>query len=118
MLNNAPMKANVTILLLSIIFLNSCVSTQTVSLQYNIDEKNAIEIYLDELNKPLKDYEIISYIEASGSVFASKNHLNTALKKKAKELGGDAVINIKYYYIPWVLSSLPAAEGIVVKWNK
>lgn len=112
------MKAKVIILLLSPVFLYSCVSTQTVSLQNNTDEKNAIEIYLNELNKPIKDYEIISYIEASGSVFANNNNLNKALKKKAKKLGGDAVINIKYFYIPWAFSSLPAAEGIVVKWKK
>lgn len=118
MLNKVPMKTKFFILVFSTILLGSCVSTQTVSLQNNIDDKNAIEIYLDELNKPSKEYEIISYIEASGSVFANKNNLNKALKKNAKKLGGDAVINIKYFYIPWAFSSLPAAEGIVVKWKK
>jgi len=39
------------------------------------------------------------------------------LKKKVDELGGDAVIDVHFFYIPWFLSSLPAVDGAVIKYK-
>ena len=97
--------------------LMSCMSSQIVSVQNSNKQDPNIEIYLRELNSPKRDYEIVSYIEVSGSVFASKSALLNTLKKKASKLGGDAVVNVNYFYIPWVFSSLPAVEGVVIKFK-
>ena len=97
--------------------LMSCMSSQIASVGNSDKQDPHIEVYLKELNSPKKDYEIVSYIEVSGSVFASKNALLKTLKKKATKLSGGAIVNVNYFYIPWAFSSLPAIEGVVVKYK-
>lgn len=95
----------------------ACTSTQYVPLDFSDKKSPKIEIFISEIQKPVKEYEVISYAETSGAVFTTKKQLVRALKKEAVKLGGDAVINVKFFYIPWALSSLPAVEGIVIKYK-
>jgi len=95
----------------------SCVSSQFVSLENSNKENPNVEVYLKELNKPTKEYEVLSYIEVSGSVFTTNEKLIKAMKKKANKIGGDALISVDFFYIPWALSSLPAAKGVIVKYK-
>lgn len=98
--------------------LSSCTSTQYVLLD-NSDKKGPqIDIYLSGIQKPSKDYEILAYIETTGSAFTLHNKLVKGLKKKAAKLGGDAVIEVNFFYIPWGFSSLPSVEGVVVKYKE
>lgn len=95
----------------------SCTSTQHVALNYSDKKTPNIEIFMSELQKPTKEYEVISYIETSGAIFATKKQLLCALKRKAKELNGDAVIDVRFFYIPHIFSGLPSIEGVVVKYK-
>lgn len=95
----------------------ACTSTQYVPLDFSDKKSPRIEIYLSEIQKPVKEYEVISYIETSGAVFANKKQLLRGLKKEAEKLGGNAVIEVKFFYIPWALSSLPAVDGVVIRYK-
>lgn len=105
------------IIILSCITLVSCTSTQFVSLN-TIDNKSPnTEIYLKDLQNPVKEFEVLSFIETTGALFSSKNDLIIGLKKKAKKLGGDAVIDVEFFYIPWACNSLPAVKGVLIKYK-
>lgn len=95
----------------------ACTSTQHVALDFSDKKSPKIEIFLSEVQKPVKEYEVISYAETSGAIFANKNNLLRALKRKAVELGGDAVINVRFFYIPHTFSGLPAVEGVIIKYK-
>lgn len=97
--------------------LMACTSTQYVHLDYSDKKSPKIEILLSEIQKPIKEYEVISYIETSGAVFTTKKQLLRGLKREAEKLGGNAVIDVKFFYIPWALSSLPAVDGVVIKYK-
>jgi len=111
------MKSKIIFLLLIYMTLSSCVSTESVSIGTVKKDTSTIEVYFKDANSPKKDYEILAYVEVSGSIFTSKSSLLKALKKKTDKLGGDAVINVKYFYIPWGFGSLPALDGVVVKFK-
>lgn len=96
---------------------SSCTSTQHVALNYTDKKTPSIEIFISGVQNPIKEYEIISYIETSGSIFATKKQLLCAMKRKAMEMGGDAVINVRFFYIPHMFSGLPSIEGVVVKYK-
>lgn len=95
----------------------ACTSTQYVPLDFSDKKSPKIEIFLSEIQNPVKEYEVISYVETSGAVFTTKKQLLRGLKKEAEKLRGNAVIDVKFFYIPWVLSSLPAVEGVVIKYK-
>lgn len=68
-------------------------------------------------NLPDKPYEEIIYIEASGSIFHGKKALLKKLKQKAEKENADAIVNVKFSYIPWVASSIPMVDGIAIKYK-
>jgi hypothetical protein len=112
------MKTKLILIILStLLTLYACTSTQYVALSSTDQKSSKIEIFLRDIQKPIKEYEIISYIETSGTIFTTKNQLLVGLKTKADKLGGDAVIDVNFFYIPWVLSSLPAVDGAVIKYK-
>lgn len=94
--------------------LTSCVTTQSAYLQSSQDKKGA-EVFMSNL--PDKPYEEIIYIEASGSIFHGKKALLKKLKQKAEKENADAIVNVKFSYIPWVASSIPTVEGIAIKYK-
>ncbi|MGC9332124.1 MAG: hypothetical protein ACP5DZ_09665 [Bacteroidales bacterium] len=112
------MKTKIILIVLSaLLTLSACTSTQYVALSSTDKKDSNVEVFLRDVQKPVKEYEIISYIETSGTIFTTKNQLLRGLKKKVDELGGDAVIDVHFFYIPWVLSSLPAVDGAVIKYK-
>ena len=54
-------------------------------------------------------------MEASGFVFASNKQLVYALQKQAQKQQVDAIVNVKFSYIPALLIGIPYAEGDLVK---
>lgn len=83
---------NLLIIFAILLMSSSCIVTNTANLSA---KGNDIELYATIL--PERDYNEISYILSEGII---KEHnpqkLLDELKKKAKELGADAVINIEY----------------------
>ncbi len=111
------MITKIFIILSVLLTLNACTSTQYVALSSTDKKSPKVEVFLRDIQKPVKEYEIISYIETSGTIFTTKNQLIIGLKKKVDKLGGDAVIDVNFFYIPWVLSSIPAVDGVVIKYK-
>jgi hypothetical protein len=98
------------------VLLTSCASTQHFS--PGADKRSPkLDVFLARVQSPQKEHEVIAFIETSGSIFASKNQLMRSFNRKAAELGGDAVADVDFFYIPWVFSSLPAVKGVVIKYR-
>lgn len=95
--------------ILVIIAFTSCVTTQVANLQK--ETSSDIEIFY--ASQPNKEYTEIMYIQANGGVFHSPEKLIEKLKKRAKEEGADAIINIKFDYQFW----WPNVSGIVIKYK-
>lgn len=95
----------------------ACTSTQYVPLDFSDKKSPKIEIFLSEIQKPVKEYEIISYVETSGTIFTTKKQLVRALKKEVAKLGGDAVINVRFFYIPHAFDGLPSVDGVIIKYK-
>jgi hypothetical protein len=88
---------------------SSCVTTQVAKLGATSEKEP--EVYITRT--PERQYEEISYIEASGSIFHTKEQLLKKLKKKAKKEGGDALVQVRFDYTFY----LPYAEGVVIKYK-
>jgi len=91
------------------------VTTQSAYLQSSKESKD-IEVFMTKL--PDKPYEEIIYIESSGSVFHTQKALLKKLKQRAEKENADAIVNVKFSYIPWVLMSIPMVDGIAIKYKK
>jgi len=94
--------------------LSSCVTTQSAYLQPSKESKD-IDVFMTTL--PDKQYDEIIYIEASGSIFHGKKALLRKLKQKAVKENANAIISVKFGYIPWALSSIPMVDGIAIKYK-
>jgi len=97
-------------------FLFSCTSSQYVQTNKPLTEKSDIEIILED-QEVEKDYEVIGFIETSGWIFNSNKSLTKGLMIKGKKVGADAVIEVKYYYIPHLVTGIPSVSGIAVKYK-
>ncbi len=97
------------------LFITGCTSTQHVALDPTTT-KHKVDVYLRNNSPPQRDYRIVSYVETTGAVFASKKDLIKGMQRRALMLDGDAVIDVEFFYIPWILASLPAAEGTIIKY--
>lgn len=95
--------------------ITSCVTTHTAYFNSTKDKKE-IEVFMTKL--PDRPYEEIAFIDASGSIFHGSKSLLRNLKQRAEKENADAIINVKFTYIPWVLVSIPAVEGVAVKYTK
>lgn len=95
--------------------MNSCVTTHTTYFKSSKDKKE-IEVFMTKL--PDTPYEEIAFIDASGSIFHGSKSLLRNLKQRAEKENADAIINVKFTYIPWFLVSIPAIEGVAVKYTK
>ena len=58
---------------------------------------------------------MIGHVEASGFVFSSNKQLVYALQKQAQKQQADAIVNVRFSYIPALLIGIPYAEGDLVK---
>ena len=67
--------------------------------------------------KPDRAYEVIGHVEASGFVFSSNKQLVYALQKQAQKQQADAIVNVRFSYIPALLIGIPYAEGDLVKYK-
>ncbi|MBO4543945.1 MAG: hypothetical protein K6F29_03260 [Bacteroidales bacterium] len=67
--------------------------------------------------KPDKAYDVIGHVEASGFVFSSNKQLVYALQKQARQQQADAIINVRFSYIPALLIGIPYAEGDLIKYR-
>ena len=112
------MRTTIAIIILHVLLtLCACTSTQYVALDFSDKKSPKIDVFLLESQEPVKEYEVICYIETSGTIFTTKKQLLRGLKKKAEKLGGNAVMDVKFFYIPWVLTSLPAVDGVLIKYK-
>lgn len=102
------------LLLCTLTIFSSCVTTMTANLQSSKEGKD-LAVFMTTL--PDRPYDEVLYIEASGSVFHPQKSLLKKLKQKATKEGADAIINVKFGYIPWVLMSIPMVEGVAIKYK-
>lgn len=107
---------NFTKSIVLMLLLSSCTSTNHLPVASTSSKFN-VEVFFKDTQSPTRDYVIIAYVESTGSIFTTQSQLITALKKRANKLGGNAIIQVEMFYIPWVLSSLPSAKCVVVKYN-
>jgi len=98
------------------LFFIGCTSSQYVQTNPVVSGQPEISIIFDDQD-PTMDFEVIGYIETSGWIFTSNKALIKGLRKKAQKEGADAVIDVKFFYIPWVLTSLPAVDGVLIKYK-
>lgn len=97
------------------LFFSSCVSTQVARL--NVAQKNEgqLEVYMTSL--PNRPYEELVYLESSASIFHSKKALLKKLKRKALKENADAIVAVKFGYIPWISAGIPMVEGVAIKYK-
>ena len=101
------------------IFISSCATGSFVSTapkaKNDISTKTIQCYYSTE--KPDRAYEVIGHVEASGFVFSSNKQLVYALQKQAQKQQVDAIVNVRFSYIPALLIGIPYAEGDLVKFK-
>ncbi len=100
-----------------LLILSSCTSTSYVAFNNPTKKSPNVEIFLKGVKSPIKEYEIIAYIETTGAIFTTQRQLVEALKVKSEKLGSDAIMEVDFFYIPWALSSLPSVKGIAIKYK-
>lgn len=101
----------------SILYLASCTSSQYTYLDRSDKKSPQIDVYMIDQQQPNQEYDVLAYIETSGWVFTNKKQLLRGLRNKAKNLEADAIIDVRFFYIPHLVSGLPTVEGIAVKYN-
>ena len=102
------------LLLLSVTFV-SCVSTSVTNIQRTSSSDN-IQVYISKI--PDKPFEEIAHLASAGSIFHSEKALLKKLKAKAVKENADAIINLKFGFIPWLFVSIPMVEGTTIKYIK
>jgi hypothetical protein len=108
-----PMKIYVFLLLL---LATGCSSTQLVRLD-TPDPKHAdVAIHLKGEKGPSREYVVVAYVQTSGSIWTNKKQLMKAFKRNAAAMNADAIVQVNYFYIPHAFSSLPAVDGVAVKY--
>lgn len=107
------MKAIKFLFVISTFGLTSCYSTQLVQIQTTEN----IPIYYQGHLPNDKPYEIVGLLETSGWIFTSNSKLVNGMEKRAKKIGADAVIDLRFGYIPHIITGIPYAQGIAVKWK-
>lgn len=95
---------------LFIIFIlgSACASTRVASL--TAEEGDQIDLYVTKF--PERQYVELCYIQTDGTLFHTPQKLLDGLKEKGRELGADALIQIKYDFQAWY----PVASGIAIKY--
>jgi hypothetical protein len=99
------------------ILISSCATGSFVSTApkaKNDTSTKTIQCYYST-EKPDRAYEVIGHVEASGFVFSSNKQLVYALQKQAQKQQADAIVNVRFSYIPAILIGIPYAEGDLVK---
>lgn len=88
--------------------LTSCTTTRYAALNDNPD----IEIFTS--TAPDRPFNEVNYIEISGGLFHTPQHLVNGLKKKAIEQDADAIINVKFDFQFW----WPIVSGTTIKYRE
>jgi hypothetical protein len=101
------MKPVVAALALTAAGLTGCVSARTAMLPADV----APQVYFSRL--PERPYREVAYVEATGSVFASRAQLLRKLQQQQARLQGDALVQVRYDFVFW----WPHAGAVVVKYQ-
>jgi len=89
--------------------ITSCTTTRVATLTKS--ENETVELFTTKV--PQRNYIEISYIQTSGGIFHTPQHLLNGLKKKATKLNADAVINITYDFQAWY----PIISGTAIRYT-
>lgn len=73
----------------------SCTSTQIAM----TPKESGFELYINKL--PERPFAEVAYIETSGAVFHRPQKLMNDMSKKAKAMGADGLIDVRYDYVFW-----------------
>lgn len=92
--------------------LQSCASTQVARFS---SDKDDLPVY--SATVPDRPFTETVYFETTGSILHSKKALMRTLKRKAKKENVDALIKVRFYYIPHLLTGLPAVEAVGVNYK-
>lgn len=104
-------------LITCVLLLSSCATTAFVSNVQTLPKyTKTIDIYFGN-QQIAKEYQVIGYVNASGWVFTSEKQLLKSLIGKAEELKADAIISVKYSYIPHFLIGIPYCEGVLISYK-
>ena len=109
----------VLILILCAIMASGCATGSFVSSSPKPKKETSattIQCYYSQ-DKPNNEYEVIGHVEASGFIFTSNKQLVYALQKQARKQQADAIINVKFSYIPALLIGIPYAEGDLIRYK-
>jgi hypothetical protein len=104
------MKKEVASCLLCCLIFQSCVTIQHAPL--NSSAAADMPVYVTQM--PTQSYKELSYIEASGSIFHTKEKLLNKLKEQARKENADALVQVRFCYIGWI----PLVEGVAVKFSE
>lgn len=104
--------------LLPLIFFafTACTSSQYV-LQEEVEQAQEVPVFFQG-STPEADYEVLGFIETSGWIFTNKKQLLRGFTRKAEKLGADAVVDVEYFYIPHITTSIPAIRGKMVDYTR
>ncbi len=103
--------------LLLTVFVSGCASTTFIpSAQQIPTHDKVIDVYFE--NQLIgKEYQVLGYANTSGWIFTSEKKLLSSMLKKAHKLDADAIIFVKYSYIPHILIGIPYCEGVLIKYK-
>ncbi|GAB4376635.1 MAG: hypothetical protein Kow0075_03930 [Salibacteraceae bacterium] len=90
--------------------LTGCVTIR-VAMNESANTGAAPEVYFSKL--PNRPYVEVAYLQADGAVFHTPRHLLNGLKKKAAEIGADAIVDVRYDFQAWY----PVAMGVAIKYK-
>ena len=118
------MKKKFTLAILASLFLTSCMSSQFVQTNNNIQTQpketsaTKVELYLAG-ETPQREYDVLGHIQTTSSLIlpSSNEELMNGLREKAKEVGADAVIKVEFKYFHRGLDATQYVEGIAVRYK-
>jgi uncharacterized protein YbjQ (UPF0145 family) len=91
---------------MAVLLFSSCTTTRTAV----INASDMIEVYTTKL--PDRSYKEMNYIETSGGIFHTPQHLMNGLTRAATAQGADAVINVHYDFQGW----WPLVSGTTIRY--
>ena len=100
------MKLGKLVAVMALLVCFGCSSTRNMSLT-----TQSSGLYYSKL--PERPYQEMAYVEATGSIFTSRQHLTRKLQQEQARSQGDALIQVRHDFVFW----WPHASAIVVKYQ-
>lgn len=97
-------------LVLLLALASSCVTAELALI--DDPENQELEVYTTLL--PQQPYKEVAYVKAVGMPFNNAKQLLKKLRKKAKQAGADALVNLKYDYT----STYPYASCTLIRYEE